>query len=1163
MPDFDQRQDAWVNPTSGNWSYCGPLAVANCLWWFDSKFEPSPVSPPAINDNYRLVQSYSPGQWDDHDPRNLSPLVADLAYRMDTDGQRTGYTFEGTYVQDMHDAIVRYLSDKGLAANYSVTMMSQPSFEWVASEVERCEDVILLMGFWSWNGSKWERLGGHFVTTAGVDPDRRRIAFSDPVKNAAESGWLGRVLNGTLTTHAPIPGHGHSVHNDAGNISHDIYSVVSTNSPGGTWGPANYAESPTAAVSFFGQNFPRDFPEEYLPKGDVHAYAMATIQTEVEYAIAISPVPGGPPVDFPPHEKPYAEEEIEIYPYPVQPGMPTKLCVTVVNNTAQVQTVEVEFALAAFGIGLDFTPILAAGNPQTVTVPANGTAKACIVWVPTVSDAGHRCIQVTIRQPGHPDLKSQKNLDIVEPLVPGQFDQLTIPIGNPLPQLVDVEVRVFSHCTGWTVYAEPSMLEDMGYGEIRDVVLHVKPPVGATLGSWCYIDVEAWAMVEPEPILLGGVRKVDHPPLEPRHPEDPPYAQREIEIDPYPLEVGRRTQVCATLNNPSPVDQTVTVEFSLADFGIGLPFTRISHPDNPQTVTIPAYGSRTVCISYVPTHPGHVCVQIRISKRGYKDVFSQRNLDVVEPLRPGETDTLEFPLGNPLGHTADIDLQLFNNCKGWIVEPDPRRLEDVRPGEVRTVRIRFTPQHGVTLGTECTVDIEAWADGVLIGGIRKIDRPPVPHPPGGRTYDEREIEIRPFPLEVGVMTDICAVLDNKGSWPQTVNVEFAMADFTMGVPFQPIAAPGNPRTVTLPAYSTVKTCLQWMPLTPGHKCFQIRISQQGYEDIISQKNLDVGEHLRPGIEDQLKITVGNPKSFTADIQVVVYTECPGWQAWVEPDIVRDVPPGGTREVTLRVVPPVAGATLGSGCYIDVESYINGELIGGIRKIDLPPVHPPVGEPPYAEREMWFEPDPPVVGQPAQVCAELRNYAATDQTVDAILYVADFGMGLPFQEVGRLEDWVIPANSTARRCLPWTPTPGGTHRCIQIRIQQRGYEDIISQRNIDLQPPLVGVTRGQEFTIGNPTGQTGKVEVNIKTVGLPPGWTANVGWKEFELSPGQTMSNTVTIQPPAGGAGSSMTGDEVIVAVEAFIGQELIGGIQLEFQPSKRYLPIILKKAAWM
>lgn len=41
------------------------------------------------------------------------------------------------------------------------------------------------------------------------------------------------------------------------------------------------------------------------------------------------------------------------------------------------------------------------------------------------------------------------------------------------------------------------------------------------------------------------------------------------------------------------------------------------------------------------------------------------------------------------------------------------------------------------------------------------------------------------------------------------------------------------------------------------------------------------------------------------------------------------------------------------------------------------------------------------------------------------------------------------------------------------------------------------------------------------------------------------------------------GDEQILAVEAFIGEELIGGIQLEFEAPQQdvsiYVPIILKK----
>ncbi len=299
MPDFDQKQDAWdYPPGSGNWSYCGPLAVANCLWWFDSKMEPYPASPPVINDQYPLVQSYSPGQWDDHDPLNLPPFVEDLAWRMDTDGQQSSYPHHGlgTYVDDMYYAILEYLADHGLTEDYSVTMVSKPTFEWVENEVEQCEDVILLLGFWTQQYGSWERLGGHYVTMAGVDSLAGLVFFSDPFYDRAEEGWPGRVLDGVLIPHDP--GHAHDVHNDAGNISHDMYHVVETDSPGGAWGPADYIGS-QALEAYFGRNFPRDFPERYRPKQDLSKYAGASIQTEVEYAIGISPTEAPTPTPTP------------------------------------------------------------------------------------------------------------------------------------------------------------------------------------------------------------------------------------------------------------------------------------------------------------------------------------------------------------------------------------------------------------------------------------------------------------------------------------------------------------------------------------------------------------------------------------------------------------------------------------------------------------------------------------------------------------------------------------------------------------------------------------------------------------------------------------------------------------------------------------------------
>jgi hypothetical protein len=115
MPDFDQRQGGrylWQNPQTQQWSHCGPVAVANSLWWLDSEFESNTIPPPTIIDNFPLVQRY--GGWDDHDPQNVPWLVEHLAFLMDTDGWRTGIMKLGTDVFDMQAGITHYLSWSGV-----------------------------------------------------------------------------------------------------------------------------------------------------------------------------------------------------------------------------------------------------------------------------------------------------------------------------------------------------------------------------------------------------------------------------------------------------------------------------------------------------------------------------------------------------------------------------------------------------------------------------------------------------------------------------------------------------------------------------------------------------------------------------------------------------------------------------------------------------------------------------------------------------------------------------------------------------------------------------------------------------------------------------------------------------------------------------------------
>ena len=277
VPDFSQDQANWVDAEGQRWSFDGPVAVANSMWWYDSKFESGRTAPPAVSDHYPLVSAY--GGWDDHDPRNVVPLVNDLAGRMSTNNGQPG-----TLPADMATGIRDYLSNKQLAISYTVTYNDTPSWDWVKDEVKRSEDVVLLLGFWEQQQDGWKRLGGHYVTAAGVSCYGDTIAVSDPWRDNAEMGGPGEAST-------PLP-HPHpaaapdTIHNDAKLVSHDIYGLVKTNTPGGKWGLARYVAGYAEIANFMGINVPLP-----LARYQAEGYRNGEIVAVVERAIAVSPAP--------------------------------------------------------------------------------------------------------------------------------------------------------------------------------------------------------------------------------------------------------------------------------------------------------------------------------------------------------------------------------------------------------------------------------------------------------------------------------------------------------------------------------------------------------------------------------------------------------------------------------------------------------------------------------------------------------------------------------------------------------------------------------------------------------------------------------------------------------------------------------------------------------
>ena len=864
-----------------------------------------------------------------------------------------------------------------------------------------------------------------------------------------------------------------------------------------------------------------------------------------------------------PHEPPYSESEIGIFPYPPRAGEPVKICTELRNPTPFTQTVNVEFGVVNFGIGLPFVPI----DLQSVQIPPLDKIKVCTQWVPPI--AGHFCAQIIIRQPGYQDVVSQRNMDVSEYLRPGIPDAYPFPVGNPFDQPITVSLALVPHLPGWQADLS-NVIFGLAPHAQRVVTLTVTPPTDLTnLGDETpVLDVEAYYRDDvQEWTLLGGFRKLFRPPIPIHHPEDPPYAEREISIQPYPPRAGEPTEICVELRNPTDYEQTIWVEFAWANFGIGLPW----HPFHGQMVTLPPHSLIKKCTWWVPPFAGHFCAQVSLidPAQQYPVVRSQRNMDVEEVFVRGQwTKPYVFLVGNPFEDVANIELSAFVHLPGWDVQLDPRVLTDVVPGETRPVTLTvLVPERGPLPPDDSpVVDVEAHtmgrgpADpigGRLVGGFRKIYRPPVPiHRPQDPVYAESEIHINPYPPREREPTEICVDVRNPTDVTQTITVTFAVANFGIGLPFHDIV---RPITVTLPPNSIKQVCITWVPPFGGHFCARVTLQMGDHKPVWSQRNMDVGEILIPGLPSHRQFPVGNPTNDTVTVTLGMVPHLDGWQVQLSQDVLPNMQPHETRVVTLTVIPPQGAPEPEDGMpVVDVEGFIGRELIGGFRKLFHPPVpiHRPK-DPIYAESEIFVDPYPTRPGWPTLLGAVVFNPTPETQFVTVTFEVANFGIGLPFTTTGIMTPTMvlkIPPFGAARAKTIWIP-PFGGHFCVRIWLRSAGHEPVWSQRNIDVGEPLrLGEPHARPIIVGNPLTEV--ATITLALVNHRPGWTTELTPTVLaNVQPGMTRTVVLTVTPPLPPVGPdrerellSLADERPIVDLEAYVDGELIGGIRKIAKP---------------
>ncbi len=291
MPDISQCRAEWSRAAAGpdapaQWTYAGPVALADVLWWLDSRAEPAPTPPDRAADGYPLVTAYpvfGPAP-DDHDAQNIGPLVREIAARAGTDGGGRTQRLRGTEWSEMVTATRDYVERRRLAADFGITSRIRPDGAWFAEQVAAEAGVLVLLGMWEQQGESWRRVGGHYVALAGAAADGSRIEVADPLLDSAGAGGAGRAAPADALRHScrEAP----SAHDDVSAVSHDAYALFP---------PVGVPDAPSALAGYFtpatahnAAAFADQNPAEHLAD-HAGAWQRTTPVMVVDAALALAP----------------------------------------------------------------------------------------------------------------------------------------------------------------------------------------------------------------------------------------------------------------------------------------------------------------------------------------------------------------------------------------------------------------------------------------------------------------------------------------------------------------------------------------------------------------------------------------------------------------------------------------------------------------------------------------------------------------------------------------------------------------------------------------------------------------------------------------------------------------------------------------------------------
>jgi hypothetical protein len=337
-----------------------------------------------------------------------------------------------------------------------------------------------------------------------------------------------------------------------------------------------------------------------------------------------------------------------------------------------------------------------------------------------------------------------------------------------------------------------------------------------------------------------------------------------------------------------------------------------------------------------------------------------------------------------------------------------------------------------------------------------------------------------------------------------------------------------------------------------------------------------------GTPEVFPFVIGDNGIFTRPLTVTLGLKkyLPNWQVALGLNEIVFAPGQTIATAVLTITPPTDPRNLprDGGPIADISAYVNGELIGGIRKVWRSPVPlGQLGEPSYAESEIVINPDPPVAGHPTTFAAQVRNNSDFYQTITVQFGWANFGFGIPFTTTHVTPTQTVitlAPHLTTTVSAQWMPVRSGDF-CIQIILtNQRTQEELLSRRNVHVVevPETPCEPFVKDFWLQNATPYSVTVTIGASAINLPPGWSYSATPTQTVLAPytGITVTVVVTppcdliaqvILPPLGSLDTSGDGSSPKIQVEGYDQDgELIGGVELQLVPAmtRIYMPLVME-----